>query len=98
MRSRQIILLSRDWAIAADKNQWIIQRRRKRVDEHYWQPIAYVGSTKAVLLRVLREKKAVVDINGRFDLDKLPAHFLQWRKECSAEKLDAVSTKDEDAA
>lgn len=79
MTERVVIRLSADWALGADDNQWIVLRARNRRDQTYWQPEAYVGSTKSTLLRVLRNKGAAVDAVGHQALAALPETFLQWR-------------------
>ncbi len=52
MADTQFLRLSENWAVAFDKNQWIVQ--------HYmrpkWRSIAFVGSNKGVLMRVLKER------------------------------------------
>ncbi len=71
---RQILRLSEKWALAYDKNQWIVQ--------HYmrpkWRSIAFVGSNKGVLMRVLKEKGAKVAPEARAALDTLPETFREW--------------------
>ncbi len=74
MVDTQFLRLSETWAIAYDKNQWIVQ--------HYmrpkWRSIAFVGCNKGVLMRVLREKGAKVAPEARAALDALPDTFREW--------------------
>ncbi len=74
MVDTQFLRLSEKWALAYDKNQWIVQ--------HYmrpkWRSIAFVGSTKGVLMRVLTEKGAKVAPEARAALDTLPETFREW--------------------
>jgi hypothetical protein len=55
------------FALGADELQWIVYRSRRKAPSPVnapfklgrgaeWEPVAFVRSTKAVLLRVLREK------------------------------------------
>jgi hypothetical protein len=46
--------LAPGWSLGADDQQWEVLRSRQRQDEAYHQAVAFVGSTKTVLLRVLR--------------------------------------------
>ena len=43
-----------------------------------WRATAFVGSTKAVLMRVLRELGAEVAPGARVAVDSLPETFLEW--------------------
>ena len=70
--------LGRDWAIGYDHLQWIVYRRRKRQEESYWNPVGYVGSTRNVLQRVLRENHARLDKGAGEAIDRLPYSFSDW--------------------
>ncbi len=74
MADGQFLRLSENWALAYDKNQWIVQ--------HYmrpkWRSIAFVGSNKGVLMRVLKEKGAKIAPEARAALDTLPETFREW--------------------
>ena len=65
-----------------------MQRRAKRKDQRYWQPVGYIGSTKSVLIRVLSENKAVIDIHGQFELRKIPEIFREWREASFPQNLN----------
>ena len=72
MADAQFLRLSDGWALDADRNQWLIQRRKsfdKRRGKWNRARIAFVASNSDTLLRVLREKGA------RIDPEKL-VHFL----------------------
>lgn len=62
-----------------DANQWIVYRQRKRREESYLQPLAYIATTKVVLLRVLREKGIECSAEALAHLDALPDHFISTR-------------------
>ncbi len=73
--------LSENWALAYDKNQWIVQRARRNRNKEgglEWRAVAFVASDKGVLHRVLREKGAVIDSEGLEALRRLPGTFREW--------------------
>ena len=81
MADRQFLRLSEKWALAYDKNQWIVQRRKapsKTGGACRWAGVSFVGSNKAVLLRVLREQGAQVDPAAREYIDAMPDTFTEW--------------------
>ena len=80
MTDRMVLRLSADWAVLADDQQWMLCKRRKNANSG-WKPLSYVASSKAVLLRCLREKGAVVDAQGQAALDALPQSFREWQRE-----------------
>jgi hypothetical protein len=88
MTGRMVLRLSADWAVLADDRQWMLCRRRKNANSG-WKPLSYVASSKAVLLRCLREKGAVVDAQGQAALDALPESFRQWRQEMAEPAFEA---------
>ncbi|MPY74707.1 MAG: hypothetical protein GEU87_10635 [Alphaproteobacteria bacterium] len=74
------LMLSARWAIGADRQQWIIYRHRAHAARGgQWQALSYIGSTKAVLLRCLREHEAVIGPAVQTALDTLPETFMEWR-------------------
>ncbi len=78
---RQFLRLSEKWALAYDKSQWIVQRRKapgKKGGGCRWAAVSFVASNKAVLLRVLREKGAQVDPAAREYIDAMPPTFREW--------------------
>ena len=80
MTGRMVLRLSATWAVLADDRQWMLCRRRKNANSG-WKPLSYVASSKAVLLRCLREKGAVVDAQGQAALDALPESFREWQRQ-----------------
>ncbi len=55
------------WRLAYDRQQWVLQRRRRAprrseragIADSGWRPVSFIGSTKATLARVLGEKGVV---------------------------------------
>ena len=80
MTDRIFLRLSANWAVGYDRLQWIVMRAitDKSKEGQSWRPIAFVGSTRAVLMRVLEEKGAEVTPEARAALDSLPDTFRKW--------------------
>ena len=78
MTDRIFLDLCDGWALGYDPNQWIVLRARKRQDQTYWNPEAFIGSTKRVLRRVLREKGVQPTPEADGYLDAMPESFLDW--------------------
>ncbi len=81
MADTQFLRLSEKWALAFDKNQWIVQRGKalgKKGGECRWAAVSFVASNKADLLRVLREKGAEIDPAAREYIDAMPDTFREW--------------------
>jgi hypothetical protein len=76
MADRQFVI-SGKWALAADRLQWMVQRRYLSRGEIKWQSISFVASTKAVLARCLREKGCPPADAERL-LAGLPSTFEEW--------------------
>lgn len=76
---RNLFDLAPGWALGCDRHQWTLLRARQRHAEVVWQPVAYVGSTKSVLRRCVREKGVQPTSDALVSLDALPEHFLDWR-------------------
>ena len=77
----QFLRLSEKWALAYDKNQWIVQRRKApgmKGGKCRWAAVSFVASDKDVLLRVLREKGAGIDPAARDYIDAMPDTFREW--------------------
>ena len=55
-------------------------RAQKRREHAYWQPLAFVGSTKRVLRRVLREKGIHPTPEAAEYLDAMPDTFKIWHE------------------
>ncbi len=78
---RQFLRLSENWALAYDKNQWIVQRRKapgKKGGACRWAAVSFFASKKADLLRVLREKGAEIGPAAREYIDAMPGTFREW--------------------
>jgi hypothetical protein len=75
--TERIIATAGDWAVGADKLQWILLRRRS---QHLggWRPVSFVSSTKDVLARCMREKGTDEDTAVKL-LDGLPDTFAAWK-------------------
>jgi hypothetical protein len=87
MTGRMVLRLSETWAVLADDRQWMLCRRRK--NRKSWDAVSFVASTKAVLLRCVHEKDAVVDPEGQAALDALPESFQVWKRQ-AAEGLATI--------
>ena len=87
MTDRRFLRLSDKWALGYDKNQWIVMVHRGG----RWRSIAFVGSNKGVLMRVLAEKGADITPEAHAALDTLPDRFLNWLEEhCRSAPEDAL--------
>ena len=80
--------LGNGWALSADQKQWILNEARNWRGKIKWQPKSFVGSDKAVLKRVMREKGLRIppdasDAVNRFFAAE-PEHFLKWRDKVEA--------------
>ncbi len=81
MAEKQFLRLSKEWALAYDKNQWILQHRMtpgKKGGECRWAAVSFVASNKDILWRVLREKGAEIDPAARQYIDAMPGTFREW--------------------
>src|SRR5262245_24583413 len=72
MSERQFAISGR-WALAADRLQWLLQRRAGQE----WQSVSFVGSTRDILARCLREKGCPPADAERL-LAGLPSTFEEW--------------------
>jgi hypothetical protein len=89
--SRQpLIRLSEKWGIGADHVQWIVMQYRAPD----WRPLSFVATTKAVLLRCLREKEADISAKGQLALDSLPEDFQTWNSRRRTAVYGAVAPSD----
>jgi len=81
MADVQFLRLSERWALAYDRNQWIVQRRKalgKKGEACRWAAVSFIGSNKDILWRVLREKGAEIDPAAREYIDAMPDTFREW--------------------
>ncbi len=76
------------WRLAYDSQQWVVQRRAqkprvRRLEGHAiadsgWRGVAFIGSEKRVLRRVLGEKGIALTAEAAAQLDALPERFLDF--------------------
>ena len=74
------------WRLAHDANQWIIQRRvgsprpgkGAAVRDTGWRGISFIGSKKATLERLFREKGISLTPEAQARLDALPERFMDF--------------------
>ncbi len=81
MTDTLFLRLSEKWALAYDKSQWIVQRRKapgKKGGQCRWANVAFVASRKDVLLRVLGEKGAEIEPDAQEYLQAMPHTFREW--------------------
>ncbi len=87
MADVQFLRLNDKWALAYDSRQWVVQRRsgvRKSGDyagEEFWRALSFIGTSKAVLLRVLREKGIEPTAVAQRALDALPDTFREFHEQ-----------------
>jgi hypothetical protein len=89
MTDRQFAI-SGKWALAADKLQWMVQRRYLSKGQPAWRSISFVSSTRDVLARCLREKGCPPADAERL-LAGLPATFEEWAKTRGVTSIEMVS-------
>lgn len=80
-RGRLLFPLADGWALGADKNQWMLLRARYWHAQVVWQPLAFVGSTKTLLLLRMAENGIEVTPDAQAKLDRLPEKFLEFRRQ-----------------
>lgn len=71
-------------ALGADRLQWLLCVAQGKAEPpdlaaEWWRPVSYVRSTKAILVRCIREKGIEVSAEGRAILDALPDSFDAWK-------------------
>ncbi len=74
------------WRLAYDRQQWVVQRRRRAprrseragIADSGWRGVSFISSTKATLRRVLGEKRVVLTAEAQIRLDALPERFLDF--------------------
>lgn len=93
MRDEFILQLTPSWAIFADHNQWIVAKAEKARPQDdlshpavRWRGVSFIGSTKTVLYRVVREKRIAIDTDAKAIIDSWPESFLDWRDRQNAER------------
>lgn len=91
MTERLVLGIADGFAICADQNQWIICRAQMRRDERYWQPLAFIGSTRSILRRVLREKSIDVDPYAKQVIELWPETFRDWLAQNAIHACEAAN-------
>ncbi len=74
------------WRLAYDRQQWVVQRRRRAprrseragIADSGWRGVSFIGSTRATLRRVLGEKGVVSTPEAQARLDALPERFMDF--------------------
>ena len=76
------------WRLAFDRQQWVVQRRVGKprpgrsgsaaVRDTGWKGISFIGSTKRVLDRCIREAGVVLTAEAQAQLDALPDQFMDF--------------------
>ena len=89
MADRQFVI-SGKWALAADKLQWMVQRRYLSKGQPAWRSISFVSSTKDILARCLREKGCPPADAERL-LAGLPSTFKEWAEKRAQANVETVS-------
>jgi hypothetical protein len=89
MSDRQFAI-SGKWALAADRLQWMVQRRYLSKGQVKWQAVSFVSSTRDILARCLREKGCPPADAERL-LAGLPATFEEWAKKRAVVLAETVS-------
>jgi hypothetical protein len=84
MTAIRAIRIDGDWALAADRLQWILQRRHAGG----WRPVSFVSSSKDILARCMREEGVPADAAQRV-LASLPDTFAEW----AHSHLEAVAVR-----
>jgi hypothetical protein len=85
----RILAISGNWALGADRLQWILMRRHSQTSDR-WDHLSFVSSTRAILERCMRDKgvpKAAADVL----LANLPPTFNEWSKTHSAGSNELIA-------
>jgi hypothetical protein len=77
-QDRIILHLCHGWALGFDQYQWMVMRAKKRGDQSYWNPEAFIATTKRVLLRVLSEKTVQLTPAATAYIEGMPDKFREW--------------------
>lgn len=76
MTDRLFLQLNNKWALAADRQQWVVMRWKGTAQG--WRLISFVASNKGVLMRVLSERGVKPTPEAEAVLDTLPDTFRKW--------------------
>jgi hypothetical protein len=77
-QDRVFLHLCRGWAVGFDQYQWMVLRAKKRGDERYWDPVAFIATKKRILLRVLAEKGIRPTPEAEAYIEQMPDSFREW--------------------
>ena len=77
MPDRQMTRINHDFALAFDRNQWILQRRRTHKGRETWRSIAFIGSTKQCLYAAMI-REGVPKADALRACAPLPEKFVDW--------------------
>ena len=80
MPDRHFLHLSEDWALGYDDLQWIVYRAYFKRGAARYEPKSFIGSTKRILRRVLRENGIEPTSKAKEYLDTMPDSFTEWRQ------------------
>jgi len=78
--------LSEGWALGADRQQWMICRKKTRKGETIWNPESFIGGKLAVLRRVIAEKGITLTPAATSALAAFPDSFRAWLAEQERQK------------
>lgn len=78
MSDQFLIDLAPGWALGFDQKQWIIYRVYFKRDTARLLPVSFIGSTKAVLLRVINETGIKLTPEATEYIDAMPDTFRVW--------------------
>jgi hypothetical protein len=95
---KQLFHLNDDWALAYDKNQWIVQRGWQYKGDIKWQSVSFIAGKKSLLERVLDDKGIQLTPNARKGLKSLPDTFKEWLLDYDSSKWAAPITLTDKAA
>jgi hypothetical protein len=79
MSDRIFLRLDEKHALGADGLQWILYKAHPRRGAVTWDPASFVRSTKAVLLRCIREAGCKPTAEGQDALESYPSTFDAWK-------------------
>ena len=86
-----MITVSEDWALGADSLQWILYRRHPRKGrDDTWDGVSFVGSTRAILERCMREKGVPSPVQAIL-LEGLPPTFQEWQTTLCPDCLETAA-------
>jgi hypothetical protein len=78
IQERVFLHLYRGWALGFDQYQWMVLRSKRRRDERYWNPVAFIATKKSILLRVLAERRIKPTPEATDYIERMPDKFRDW--------------------